>query len=137
MSQVRVLPGAPRAAAPPALEDDGALAVDEHPVLEVGADGPSEHQSLQVPSGPGQVGDLVPVGYPRGVLLDDGPGVEILGDVVRRRPDQLDAPLPGSLVRIGTREGRQEAVMDVDGRTAEAEQKLTGEDLHVAGEHEK
>jgi hypothetical protein len=124
MSQVRVLPGAPRAAAPPELEDDGALAVDEHPVLEVGTDGPSEHQSLQVPSDPGQVGDLVPVGYPRGVLLDDRPGVEILGDVVRRRPDQLDAPLPGSLVGIGTREGRQEAVMDVDGRAAEAEQKF-------------
>jgi hypothetical protein len=73
----------------------------------VGPDGPGEHQPLEIAPDPNQVPDLVAVGDPGGVLLDDRPGIKVLGDVVGRRSDQLDAALPGPLVRIRAREGRQ------------------------------
>ena len=45
-----------------------------------------------------------------------GPGVQLLGHVVRGGADELDAALAGPAVRVGAREGRQERVVDVDHR---------------------
>ena len=49
-----------------------------------------------------------------------GPCVELLGHVVRGRADQLDAALLGALVGAGAGERRQERVVDVDHRRADA-----------------
>ena len=53
------------------------------------------------------------------VLLDDRPGVELLGDVVRGRADDLHAAVARALVGVGAGEGRQERVVDVDDRDAD------------------
>ena len=54
------------------------------------------------------------------VLLDDRALVEILGDVVGGGADQLNAASVGLVVGLGTLEGRQERVVDVDDAAAEA-----------------
>ena len=41
------------------------------------------------------------------ILLDDGPLVENVGDVVAGSPDQLDAALKGSVVRLCADKRRQ------------------------------
>ena len=60
--------------------------------------------------------DVLAVGDARDVLLDDRAGVELLGDVVRGRADDLHAALERPLVRVRAGEGRQERVVDVDDR---------------------
>ena len=50
-------------------------------------------------------------------LVDDGPLVQIAGDVMRRGADQLDAAFMRLGVVIGTLEAGQKAVMDVDNRS--------------------
>ena len=54
-------------------------------------DGPGQHRPLDVAPGPAQIVDRLAVIDPGDVLLDDRPGVEFGGDVVRGRADQLDA----------------------------------------------
>jgi hypothetical protein len=76
------------------------------------------------------------VAHPRDRLLDDRSRVELLGHVVGGRADQLHATLPRLLVGPGTRERRQERVVDVDDRDGKLPEQLTGQDLHVAGEHD-
>ena len=56
-----------------------------------------------------QRGDVVAVGDAHDVLLDDRAFVELLGDVVRGRADELHAALVRLHVRVGAGEGRQEA----------------------------
>ena len=73
----------------------------------------------------------------RDVLLDDRAGVELLGDVVRGRADDLDAALARAAVRVGADERRQERVVDVDHRHAEPVEEVAREDLHVAREHDE
>lgn len=73
--------------------------------------------------------------YSSGVLLDDRALVEVAGDVVRGRADELDAALLGLLVRLGADERRQERVVDVDHRHPELLEELRREDLHVTREH--
>jgi hypothetical protein len=77
------------------------------------------------------------VGHAHHVLLDDRPGVELLGDVVRGRADDLHAALLRAAVGVGAGEGRQERVVDVDHRAADAGQEVAAEDLHVAGEDDE
>ena len=81
--------------------------------------------------------DVVAVRDADDVLLDDRPGVELLGHVVRGRADQLHAALARLRVRLGAGERRQERVVDVDHRHADAVEELAGEDLHVAGEDDE
>ena len=71
------------------------------------------------------------------VLLDDRAFIEILGRVVRCRADQLDPSLTRLDVGVRSHERRQERVMDVDDGAADVLEKLAGQDLHVAGEHDE
>lgn len=82
-------------------------------------DGAGEHDPLDVAADPDQVRDLVGVADPDHVLVDDRPGIELGGDVVGGRADQLDAALVGTRVGVGTDERGQEAVVDVDRRRTE------------------
>ena len=71
------------------------------------------------------------------VLVDDRSVVELLGDVMGRRPDQLDAPLARPPIGIGAGERRQERVVDVDRRHPHARQEVAAQYLHVARQHEQ
>ncbi len=54
---------------------------------------PREHQSLDVAPHTLEVGGALTMVDANDVLVDDRAIVELLGDVVGRRPDQLDAAL--------------------------------------------
>jgi len=71
----------------------------------VGGDRPGQDQALDVASDPDQVRDLVAVADPGHVLVDDRAGVEFLGHVMGRGPDQLDPALVCFAVRVGADEG--------------------------------
>src|SRR6185503_294969 len=72
------------------VEDDGAVAVDEHAAPHVQAYGPRQHDPLEVASLADHVLHRVAVAHAHHVLLDDRPFVELLGDVVGGRADHLD-----------------------------------------------
>ena len=87
--------------------------------------------AFHVRAAPLQVGGRVGVGDADDVLFDDRAFVEVLGDVVGRGADELDAAFLRLGVRPGTDERRQERVVDVDDRHADLFDEITGEDLHV------
>jgi hypothetical protein len=94
-----------------------------------------EHLALHVAAHPAHVldgGAVVDAGH---LLLDDRPGVEVGGHVVRRRPDELDPAVVRGPVGVGPDERRQEAVVDVDQPLGEPRAELGRHDLHVAGQH--
>ena len=55
---------------------------------------------------------------PHDFLLDDRPLVEVRGDVMRGRADQLHPAGVRLLIRLGALEAGQEGVVDVDGAAA-------------------
>ncbi len=116
-------------------EDDGAVPVEQYPVLGVPAHRLRQHPALDVLALGLQRGHRVLVAGPCHVLLDDRALIEVRRHVVRRRPDELDP----ALVRLGVGarplEGRQERVVDVDDAPVQSLAQGGGEDLHVAGQH--
>ena len=67
-----------------------------------------QDSALDVTSLANEVGRGVAVADPLDVLVDDRPLVEVAGDVMRGRADQLDPALMGLMVRAGALEPRQE-----------------------------
>ena len=78
---------------------------------------------------------VVGVVDPDHLLLDDRALVEVGGDVVRRRADQLHAAVVRLVVRLRALEAGQERVVDVDRAALERVAEPVGEDLHVARQH--
>src|ERR1700727_920104 len=70
-------------------EDDGAVAVADDPVLAVPLHRAGQDATLDLGALPHERRHVVGVADPDHVLLDDRPGVELLGHIVRRRADQL------------------------------------------------
>ena len=95
--------------------------MDNDPVLQVPADCPGERRAFHVAAEAAQVIDRAPVADPDDVLLDDRPRVQFRGHVVGGRADELHATLVRLQVRLRSGERRQERVMDVDHRAADAE----------------
>ncbi len=52
--------------------------------------------------------------YPHHPLLDNRPLIQPLRDKVRRRPNQLDAPIISLMIRLRALEARQERMVDID-----------------------
>ena len=69
------------------------------------------------------------------ILLDDGPIVEHLGDVVAGRANQLHAALECLMVRPSADERRQERVVNIDDPLRIAVDEVVRQNLHVAREH--
>ncbi|MCO5555083.1 hypothetical protein L7F22_008623 [Adiantum nelumboides] len=118
-------------------EDDGPVALDQHPVLQVPPQPAGQHQALDVASPSHHVGRGVPVVDAGDVLLDDRAGVEVGGHVVAGRADQLDPARVRLVVRPRTREGRQEAVVDVDRPPRPRLAQVRGQHLHEPGEDDR
>ena len=78
-------------------EDDGAVPVEQHPVLGVPAHGLRQDPALDVLPLGLQHGHRVLMTGPRHVLLNDRALIEVRRHVVCRRPDELDP----ALVRLG------------------------------------
>src|SRR5271156_5928095 len=89
---------APAAASLP-LEHHGFSVVQQNPLLEHVGDGASEHAALDVAPLAHQILGRVAVADALDILLDDRPLVEIGGDEMRRRSDQLHAALVRLMIR--------------------------------------
>lgn len=72
---------------------------------------------------------------PRNPLLNNRTFIQVGSDEMRCGADNLDTTLVGLVVRLGTLEGGQEAVVDVDDAARHSFAEGRGEDLHVAGEN--
>jgi probable blue pigment (indigoidine) exporter len=116
-------------------EHDGAGAEEEDPPLGVGGDGAGQHHPLEVAADDAQVVGPAGVGDPCRVLVDDRALVEPGGDVVGRRSDHLDAPVPRLVVGPGAPEPGQEGVVEVDDPAGQRIAHRRRQHLHVAGEH--
>mmetsp|Transcript_21417 Transcript_21417/g.36798 ORF Transcript_21417/g.36798 Transcript_21417/m.36798 type:complete len:205 (-) Transcript_21417:258-872(-) len=100
-------------------------------------DRPQQHLPFQHPSLGQQILHGIPVRDPRHVLLDDGTLVQALRGVMRGGSHQLDAPRVGAVVGLGSDEGGQEAVVDVDGRVSVLAAEFVRDDLHVPREDDE
>ena len=131
--------GAPERCGPASwsAEDDGAHAVEQHPVLGMPAHRAGERSTLHVLAQPHHVLHRAAVVHPFDVLLDDRPLVEVGGDVVRGGADELDAAGVGLRVGPGALERRQERVVDVDDPAGQAPAQIVGQHLHVPGEDDE
>ena len=90
--------------------------VQKHPVLEHVGDRAGEHAALDVAPLAHEIVGRVAVADALDVLFDDRPLVEIGGDEMRRRPDQLDAARMGLVIGLRALEAGQERVVNVDAR---------------------
>ena len=72
---------------------------------------------------------------PLDALLDDRPLVEVAGDEMRRRADQLDAAVMRLVIRLGALEAGQEGMVDIDCPAAQGFAHFRRENLHVARQH--
>ncbi|MCY1413769.1 hypothetical protein D9M71_292060 [compost metagenome] len=72
---------------------------------------------------------------PHHVLLDDRAGVKLFGYIVAGRADQLHTAQRGLVIRLGTDERRQEAVVNVDHLLGIFLAQLRWQDLHVTRQH--
>ncbi|SOY77999.1 conserved hypothetical protein [Cupriavidus taiwanensis] len=116
---------------------DRPVAVQEHPSLDKGLDGARERDAFDVASDREQLLRPVRMIDALDCLLDDRSFVEIVGDEMRRRADQLDAPRMRLVIRLRALEARQEGVVDVDRAMGESAAGLGGQHLHVACEDHK
>ena len=72
-----------------------------------------------------------------GVLVNYWALVQILRHVVGGGTDKFDTAFLRLLVRVSADESGQERVVDVDNRDPHLFQEVAGQNLHVAGEHNK
>lgn len=70
-------------------------------------------------------------------LLDDGALVQVSRNEMRRRTDDLDAALVCLVVGLGSLEGWQKAVVDVDDLPTHGLAQHRRQDLHVAGQDDQ
>ena len=95
---------------------------------------PGQGQPFGVPALADQVVHVVAVADGDRGLLNDRAAIEFLGHVVGGGSDQLDPPLPGAVIRLGTLESGQKRVVDVDHRRRR-QQEGRAQHLHVLGQH--
>ena len=65
---------------------------------------PGQYDFFQVAAFSDQIGDMVGVGYGGDILGDDRALVEVFGDVMAGRSDNLDPSLEGGVVGLGAGE---------------------------------
>lgn len=69
------------------------------------------------------------------VLLDDGTLIKVAGDKVGGSTDNLHTTVISLVVGLGTLEGRQEAVVDVDDASRHGLAQFRRQDLHISRQH--
>src|SRR4051794_25190161 len=97
----------------------------------------SEGEPLTIAAEPQQVGGQMEVLSADHLLVDDRSGIQLGGDVMAGRPDELHAAFVRLHVRIGPGEGGKEGMMDIDDASGPAFADTWGDDLHVASEHDE
>ena len=98
---------------------------------DVAEDGAGEDDFFEILAEADQVFDGLAMGDTDDVLFDDRAFVEVGGDVVAGGSDDFYAAPVGGMIRTGTGEGGEEAVMDVDDPVPVGGGEGIAEDLHV------
>lgn len=80
--------------------------MDDGPVIDMEPDSSGKRVSLTVTPEAHQILGLVEVLHTLDFLFDNGPGIEVAGDVVACGSDELDASFMGLLVGVGADECR-------------------------------
>ncbi len=119
------------------IEDNGLVLVNEDAVLELPANGGGKDDFFEIATLGDEVLDIVAVAYAGNVLADDGAFVQIGSGKMSGGADDLDASAVGLVVGFGSREGRQEGVVNVDDGATDFAEKLFAEHLHVAGKDDQ
>ena len=99
--------------------------------------GPRKHNLLQVLALQHQAVGRVLVGDAGHVLLNDGAGIQLGCHVMAGGTDDFHAALPGLVVGLGSHEGGQERVVNVDDVVRVFGNHLVRDNLHVAGQHDE
>lgn len=111
------------------------MAVEDNTALRKVLDSGSEDIALDIATSVGQLLGAHTVVHTNDVLLNDRALIEVAGDEVGSSTDNLDTAVVSLVVRLGTLEGRQEGVVDVDDAAGHGLAELGGQNLHVAGEN--
>ncbi len=106
-------------------------------MLQVRVDRPCQHDLLEVAPLADHLVDRVLVAHRCHVLRNDRTGVEIRRDVVARGADDFYAARESRVIRLPSRECRQERVVDVDHAFRHGFDEVRRQDLHVTGEHDQ
>lgn len=115
----------------------GLVLIDQYPVFQMPADSLSKNALFQILSLSNQVFNGVAVTDPHYVLGDNRTLVKRGGNVVRRCPDNLDAPGVGLVVRPASGEGWQKTVVNIDNRDSGSGEKMCVQNLHIASEYDQ
>lgn len=105
--------------------------------LKVKPDGTGENDFFQVFSFSDEIFHGVFVGYFHDILLNDGTFIQIGGHIMAGGTDDFHSPLMRPVIGLGTCEGRQEGVVNVDDLVWKSRDKFITEDLHVPGQNDK
>ena len=97
---------------------------------------PCEHDLFHVAASLNHPRCGVSVIYRDHAPSDDRPGIEIIGDDMRGRADNFDAPFVCLMIWFRADEGRQEGVMNVDHSTRITADKFRRKDTHVFRKHD-
>ena len=95
-------------------KDYGLISMNQDTVFNMPGHSTCKHNPLNMSANTSQVIHTVAMTHPVNILLDDWSSIQFLCYIMCRSSDQLDPALKSLCIRISTRKGRQEAVMDIN-----------------------
>jgi len=100
-------------------------------MVQMQAQRPRQNNSLQILALGLNVIDGVAMADFYNILSDNGTVVQLLGGIMRRRPDNFHAAVKSLLVRVSSRKSRQKRMVDIDDFVDILPDKPAGQNLHV------
>ena len=113
------------------LEKDRLILIDMDAVFYVELYCFHKHTTFYIFSFTNEVLDCITMIATNDILGENRTFVQIIGDIVTRCTDELDSPVKGSLIGVGSYEGWQKAMMDIDDTIRIFRDKEWFENLHV------
>ena len=95
-----------------------------------------QNDPLEIASSRYEIRDLVAMGNPLHILLDNRPIIQLLGNVVAGRPDQFHAARVRRMVWFGPGKRRQKGMVDVNDGSGISRYEFRTQNLHVARQHD-
>ena len=113
------------------------VTIAQNTMLDVALNRPRQHQGLDIAAHLHQRLGRHGVIDSFDVLFDDRAFVQIFGDVMGRRADDLHAALMGLVIRPGPFETWQKTVMNIDRAALQRPTQTRRKNLHIARQHDQ
>ena len=94
---------------------NGAMAVEENAVLNMASYRSGKHEGFDIAANFGQLFRTKRVINTLNILLNDGALIQVSRHVMSSGANDFDATVVSLVIRLGTLEARQKAVMNIDG----------------------